>query len=181
MGHCEKHFDKTDEELVVRLMSEWKLACSCITNMPAIDIDSLHEGENLLTFDEIVGFGYNRFFEKIYSKTIMIIVEEGEIVTVYAVISGRSSEKFDFSSFDARKYAGEDFNLSLWGVFVKAIADGFSARYVWRTKKNHYVKVFTEEGTYRVSKDLEWKLQTEEQYICTKTPMQIALERAGWL
>jgi hypothetical protein len=176
--HVEKHLDKTDEQLVLRMMSEWKLACSRLLAKPQLDASSLREGENDIEFDNCVGVGFNRFYEKITSNVLRVIVENGEILTSYPVLEGRSQDRFDFSAFDTSLF-GDAFNPGLWQVFTSAVAQGKQVRYVW-WQKQQKVKIYDSDGLTVVDENLHETFQSKYPTSrVLKTPMQIALESAG--
>jgi hypothetical protein len=156
----ERHVGKSDFDLVTRMMSDWKDACSTITDsvsvMEKLDSEILKEGENIIVFDGIIGFGYNRWFERLYSNTMKVVVRDGEVVTAYLIISGRNpSSRYDFEgNKDAfRSLMDKNFHPALWDMFVSHIDAGNKARYIWQ-KKNPQMRVYTEEGTYKYGKSL---------------------------
>lgn len=156
----ERHVGKSDFELVTRMISNWKDTYSTITDtysvMEKLDSINLEEGENTVVFEEAVGFGYNRWFERLPSNTMRVVVRGSEIVTVYLVISGRNlSARYDF---DSRKdlftsLMGKNFHPALWNMFVSCVNDGQKARYIWE-KKNPQVRIYKTEGVYKYGKSL---------------------------
>lgn len=95
MGHTERHIDKTDEILIHRLLKDWKVYSGTFFNdmtnefYQKVNKMNLKEGRNeiILKFDQVIGYGYDRSFEKITSNYARVIVEKFgkkiEIITAY--------------------------------------------------------------------------------------------------
>ena len=112
MGHVERHLQKTDEELIIRLLKDWKLFSGCLydeaidmINEKLSNLTFEHRAQTAFTldFDEIIGFGYSRKFEKIYSKSARVVVvgnnENYDLITAYPDLEKgfSSGEFYDFS------------------------------------------------------------------------------------
>lgn len=124
MSHLERHLNKLDEELVMRLLVDWKVCIGVLNKNYEEEILSyaktqkLEEGKNVLLIhmNEVVGYGYDRWFEKFTSTTIRAIVIKdtyGNLTTHTAyphydenVI--HTGKYFDFSIFG---FEGEIYNI----------------------------------------------------------------------
>lgn len=156
----ERHVGKSDFDLVMRMLEDWKDACSTITDPASVikrlGSEVLKEGENIIVFDRTIGFGYNRWFERLPSNIMRVVVRDGEVVTAYLIISGRNpSSRYDFEGNKAAfmSIMAKNFHPILWDMFVSHIDAGDKARYIWQ-KKNPQMRVYKEEGTYKYGKSL---------------------------
>ena len=138
MGHTERHIDKTDEILIHRLLKDWKVYSGTFFNdmtnefYQKVNKMNLKEGRNeiILKFDQVIGYGYDRSFEKITSNYARVIVEKFgkkiEIITAYPelILGQKTGEKFDFTdkNFDIiAKESGDicyNTNSYLWELFL---------------------------------------------------------------
>lgn len=127
MSHTERHIDKTDEELVMRLLVEWK-ECVGVLYRDYVDeilsyakTQELAEGENILIvpMNEVVGHSYNRWFEKLLSKAIRaVVLKDGDNLAVHTA----------YPDTESGVHTNEYFDFSVFG-FTGDIFDAFSAYY----------------------------------------------------
>lgn len=171
MGHVERHIDKSDEMLIYRLLKDWKLfSGTFLIDMTEelyqkISRENLKEGRNeiVLNFDQVIGYGYNRRFEKIESAYARVIVEKTsekiEIITAYPelTLGKKTGEKFDFSAKGHELITkilndiGYNANSSLWTLFVFLTKNiTYETRFVAK-KKNSQIRVYLGDYTLKIT------------------------------
>lgn len=171
MGHVEIHIDKSDEMLIHRLLKDWKLfSGTFLIDMTEefyqkISKTNLKEGRNeiVLNFDQVIGYGYNRRFEKIESAYARVIIEKTsekiEIITAYPelTLGKKTGEKFDFLIKDLDLIAKElgdisyNTNSPLWTLFVFLTENVmYETRFVAK-KKNSQIRVYFENYTLKIT------------------------------
>lgn len=92
-----KHLEKDNNELIYRMLIEWKLSVGCfyydITNEinKSICIDKFHSGNEVVCiykFKKAVGHGFNRMFQEIETNYARIVYDlNNEIITGYPELS----------------------------------------------------------------------------------------------
>lgn len=165
MGHIEKHLNKTDSDLIHRLLKDWKKYSGCLYIEPKIkDIkkEKLTEGRNevTLSYPNVIGYGYDRNFNKIESKIMRVVVDvhnDGmEIVTAYPDLENGTFVGTKFTSWSSLNNSltkddiPYDFNSKIWELFLYFLNKHYQVRYVQK-KKNSQLRIKSNQKTLKLS------------------------------
>ena len=104
MGHIERHIRKTDEELIYRLLKDWKDYSATLYDemLPFLNDITSQKNENdivKIKFDKPVGHGFDRFFQKRTSNILKVVFKNNELITAYPDLEEGTllPEKYNFN------------------------------------------------------------------------------------
>ena len=163
MGHIDKHISKTSRDLAIRMMDEWKLFSGTLNDNAEYYINKTLRKMNfnfseretiILKFNKVMGYGYNRMFQKIVSNYVKIILignnKEYEIITAYPDLEkGISQEEyFDFYNNDILNCKNDD----LYKLFLNLYSlHKYEIRFL--NNKNPYIKFSANDYFVKIKKD----------------------------
>ena len=163
MGHIDKHISKSSRDLAIRMMDEWKLFSGTLNDNAEYYINKTLRKMNfnfseretiILKFNKVMGYGYNRMFQKIVSNYVKIILignnKEYEIITAYPDLEkGISQEEyFDFYNNDILNCKNDD----LYKLFLNLYSlHKYEIRFL--NNKNPYIKFSANDYFVKIKKD----------------------------
>ena len=163
MGHIDKHISKSSRDLVIRMMKEWKLFSGTLNDNAEHYINETLKKMNfnfseretiILKFNKVMGYGYNRMFQKIISNYVKIVLtgnnKEYEIVTAYPdlEIGILQEEYFDFYNNDILNCGNDD----LYKLFLNLYSlHKYEIRFL--KNKNAYIKFSINDYFVKIKKD----------------------------
>lgn len=142
--HIERHLNKTNEELIIRLFKDWKLFSSCMSIN--VKHDFTVDGIYIIHTEDIAGFGYNRRYEKVITYSYKVVVKYGNIITVYPDLENGilTGEYFDFSKIN--------YGTELWRMFTDVVYQvPYEVRYI--DKKNPQLRVYFDDSVLKINKN----------------------------
>ena len=163
MGHIDKHISKSSRDLVIRMMKEWKLF-SCTLNdnaehyinetLKKMNFNFSERETIILKFNKVMGYGYNRMFQKIVSNYVKIVLtgnkKEYQIVTAYPDLEKGilQEEYFDFYNNDILNCGNDD----LYKLFLNLYSlHKYEIRFL--KNKNAYIKFSINDYFVKIKKD----------------------------
>ena len=163
MGHIDKHISKSSRDLAIRMMDEWKLFSGTLNDNAEHYINKTLRKMNfnfseretiILKFNKVMGYGYNRMFQKIISNYVKIVLtgnnKEYEIITAYPDLEkGISQEEyFDFYNNDILNCKNDD----LYKLFLNLYSlHKYEIRFL--NNKNAYIKFSINDYSAKIKKD----------------------------
>ena len=163
MGHIDKHISKSSRDLVIRMMKEWKLFSGTLNDNAEHYINETLKKMNfnfseretiILKFNKVMGYGYNRMFQKIVSNYVKIVLtgnnKEYEIVTAYPDLEKGilQEEYFDFYNNDILNCGNDD----LYKLFLNLYSlHKYEIRFL--NNKNPYIKFSANDYFVKIKKD----------------------------
>lgn len=163
MGHIDKHISKSSRDLAIRMMDEWKLFSGTLNDNAEHYINKTLRKMNfnfseretiILKFNKVMGYGYNRMFQKIISNYVKIVLtgnnKEYEIITAYPDLEkGISQEEyFDFYNNDILNCKNDD----LYKLFLNLYSlHKYEIRFL--NNKNAYIKFSINDYSVKIKKD----------------------------
>ena len=163
MGHIDKHISKSSRDLVIRMMKEWKLFSGTLNDNAEHYINETLKKMNfnfseretiILKFNKVMGYGYNRMFQKIVSNYVKIVLtgnnKEYEIVTAYPDLEKGilQEEYFDFYNNNILNYGNDD----LYKLFLNLYSlHKYEIRFL--NNKNPYIKFSANDYFVKIKKD----------------------------
>lgn len=163
MGHIDKHISKSSRDLVIRMMKEWKLFSGTLNDNAEHYINETLKKMNfnfseretiILKFNKVMGYGYNRMFQKIVSNYVKIVLtgnnKEYEIVTAYPDLEKGilQEEYFDFYNNDILNCGNDD----LYKLFLNLYSlHKYEIRFL--KNKNAYIKFSINDYFVKIKKD----------------------------
>lgn len=144
--HLDRHINKTDKELIIRMLNDWKLFSSCMN----INVEHKFDRDGVYTIhnNDIIGFGYNRRYEKVITYSYKVVVKDSNVITIYPDLECgiNTGEYFDFSCIN--------YNTNLWKMFTDVVYDvDCEVRYI--DKKNPQVRVYFDNFVLKINKKFE--------------------------
>lgn len=163
MGHIDKHISKSSRDLVIRMMKEWKLFSGTLNDNAEHYINETLKKMNfnfseretiILKFNKVMGYGYNRMFQKIVSNYVKIVLtgnnKEYEIITAYPDLEKGilQEEYFDFDNNDILNCGNDD----LYKLFLNLYSlHKYEIRFL--KNKNAYIKFSINDYFVKIKKD----------------------------
>lgn len=163
MGHIDKHISKSSRDLVIRMMKEWKLFSGTLNDNAEHYINETLRKMNfnfserktiILKFNKVMGYGYNRMFQKIVSNYVKIVLtgnnKEYEIITAYPDLEKGiiQEEYFDFYNNNILNYGNDD----LYKLFLNLYSlHKYEIRFL--NNKNAYIKFSINDYFVKIKKD----------------------------
>ena len=163
MGHIDKHISKSSRDLAIRMMDEWKLFSGTLNDNAEHYINKTLRKMNfnfseretiILKFNKVMGYGYNRMFQKIVSNYVKIVLtgnnKEYEIVTAYPDLEKGilQEEYFDFYNNDILNCKNDD----LYKLFLNLYSlHKYEIRFL--NNKNAYIKFSINDYSVKIKKD----------------------------
>lgn len=163
MGHIDKHISKSSRDLAIRMMDEWKLFSGTLNDNAEHYINKTLRKMNfnfseretiILKFNKVMGYGYNRMFQKIVSNYVKIVLtgnnKEYEIITAYPDLEKGilQEEYFDFDNNDILNCGNDD----LYKLFLNLYSlHKYEIRFL--NNKNPYIKFSANDYFVKIKKD----------------------------
>lgn len=163
MGHIDKHISKSSRDLAIRMMDEWKLFSGTLNDNAEHYINKTLRKMNfnfseretiILKFNKVMGYGYNRMFQKIVSNYVKIVLtgnnKEYEIITAYPDLEKGilQEEYFDFDNNDILNCGNDD----LYKLFLNLYSlHKYEIRFL--NNKNAYIKFSANDYFVKIKKD----------------------------
>lgn len=163
MGHIDKHISKSSRDLAIRMMDEWKLFSGTLNDNAEYYINKTLRKMNfnfserktiILKFNKVMGYGYNRMFQKIVSNYVKIVLtgnnKEYEIITAYPDLEKGilQEEYFDFHNNDILNCKNDD----LYKLFLNLYSlHKYEIRFL--KNKNAYIKFSINDYFVKIKKD----------------------------
>lgn len=159
MEHIERHLGKTADELVIRLLQDWKLYSGCLFDGMEVKIEDklsklsfnfIEQDILTLQFNELVGVGYNRKFEEMKSYFVKVVVsgtnKDFTIITAYPDLEKgfNTRRKFKFENSNVMEKIissckNRSSAINLWNTFILLVKSNCDeVRFVGN--KNPYIK-----------------------------------------
>lgn len=167
--HLERHLKKTDHELILRLLSEWKTGCGQLNDniIPYIEEfnNTKQEKEIILSCSQIAGYGYNRKFEKIETSYVKLIYDNEKLLTAYPEIElgFKTGEKYDFEKNKEILYnltKNKNFKAPLYDTFLYLLNNtNYIVRYDY-AHKNPKISIYNNDKKLTIYKNFSAKLET---------------------
>ena len=164
MGHIDKHISKTSRDLAIRMMDEWKLFSGTLNDNAEHYINKTLRKMNfnfseretiILKFNKVMGYGYNRMFQKIVSNYVKIVLtgnnKEYEIITADPDLEKGilQEEYFDFDNNDILNCGNDD----LYKLFLNLYSlHKYEIRFL--NNKNPYIKFSANDYFVKIKKCL---------------------------
>lgn len=189
MHHIDKHINKNDNELILRLLIEWKDFIGTFYNHDIIDYieqyiknNNIKQKEYTINCNECIGYGYNRKFEEIQTNYIKVILDDNfDIITAYPDLNlGLKTNKvYDIEkNIETLKSLNDNLNNNfsneLWNKFLEIKSNtNYTIRYDF-TKKHHKLHIINDNIKIVINDRLQYtKIETDKYNRQLKTILNI--------
>lgn len=161
MGHIERHIGKTDEELIYRLLKDWKDYSATLYDemLPFLNDITSQKNENdivKIKFDKPVGHGFDRFFQKRTSNILKVVFKNNELITAYPDLEEGTllPEKYNFNLEKLKPICNEQEKQNLetpfFNKFINLINSEFETRFVMNIK-HPQIRITIENYTLKIT------------------------------